>query len=450
MSRYRVSIVIPLYNNVAYTEACLHALAATTPDGLYEVVLVDNGSTDATPALLDSIDGDVQIIRNERNLGFAVASNQGAAAARGRDIVFLNNDTVAQPGWLEPLIAAVDADETVGAVGSRLLYPDGTLQHAGVVTYEHEGAFAIGASHDHHRCPATHPPAMRRQSIDVVTGACMLVRREALEQAGGFDEGYWNGNEDVDLCLTLRAAGWRVIYEPASLLIHHESVSGPERFRLVDQNVERLQQRWAGRYLPPLLVTDWGLARPHPLVHPTVVWITDSGPAVDARIDATVAAALAAVRDEDRVVVDERIIADAEALPPSVRTARSASDGLHDSSHPPSQWRVLTLAPGLLVERETLDQLHSALRIDNRVRRVAPAIGVGAGTSPTGDPARPVYRVVSSLDPRCVLHADLATATEGPGEGAVVVRVETARADLLARSSGVGVARSLVRNGLGL
>jgi GT2 family glycosyltransferase len=277
MSRYRVSIVIPLFNKVDYTAACLDALARNTPDGLYEVVLVDNGSTDDTPVLLDALEGDVQIIRNERNLGFAVASNQGAAAAEGQDIVFLNNDTVAHPGWLEPLLAVLDADDRVGAVGSRLLYPDGTIQHGGVVTFEHEGGASIAAVHDHHRQPSGHPPALRRRMLDVVTGACLLVRREAFEQAGSFDEGYWNGNEDVDLCLTLRAAGWRIVYEPASVLVHHESVSGPERFRLLDQNIERLQQRWAGRYLPPLLITDTGVVRSHPRNHPTLVWITGAG-----------------------------------------------------------------------------------------------------------------------------------------------------------------------------
>src|SRR5947209_7019769 len=127
------SVIIPLFNNVTLTRACFEALVATTPEHVYEVVLVDNGSTDGTGELLDALAGDVTIIRNRVNRGFAGACNQGAAAARGEYYVFLNNDTEPLPGWLEPLTGTADGNARVGAVGSQLLFPDGTLQHAGVV-----------------------------------------------------------------------------------------------------------------------------------------------------------------------------------------------------------------------------------------------------------------------------------------------------------------------------
>src|SRR5436190_22220932 len=132
MARPVSSVIIPLFNKADLTRACLAALIGATPADLYEVVVVDNGSTDDTAALLDQLDGDVTIIRNPQNLGFARACNQGALAARGEYLVFLNNDTEPEPGWLEPLIGTADANPRVGAVGSKLLYPDGRLQHAGV------------------------------------------------------------------------------------------------------------------------------------------------------------------------------------------------------------------------------------------------------------------------------------------------------------------------------
>jgi len=129
---FACSIIIPVWNQVELTRQCLHALAAATGGIEYEVIIVDNGSTDETPALLASLGGDVQIIRNDENLGFAKACNQGARAARGRYLVFLNNDTIPQEGWLQALVKEAQAYPNVAVVGSKLLYPDGTVQHAGV------------------------------------------------------------------------------------------------------------------------------------------------------------------------------------------------------------------------------------------------------------------------------------------------------------------------------
>lgn len=260
---YRASLVIPLFNKVEYTAACLTSISEHTDPDLYEVVLVDNGSTDATGELLAALDGDVQVIRNEVNRGFAVASNQGAAAARGERIVFVNNDIVAHPGWLEPLLAVLDEEPRVAVVGARLLYPDGTLQHGGVVTFVDPAVEApFSAVHFPHRtAPST---AATRQDADVVTGAVMATRRGVFHRLGGFDEGYWNGNEDVDLCLRVRADGLRVVYQPASTLTHHESVSGPERFSRVDDNQRRLFERWGGRYNAQFVVDENHVLRPNP------------------------------------------------------------------------------------------------------------------------------------------------------------------------------------------
>ncbi|MCP9473460.1 MAG: glycosyltransferase, partial [Nitrospira sp.] len=123
--RFSCSIIIPVYNNLELTKQCLTALASATTGVDYEVILVDNGSTDGTTAFLQTLQGEVQVIRNEENRGFAKACNQGAKAARGKYLVFLNNDTIPQPNWLGPLVQEVEEHPEVGVVGSKLLYPDG-------------------------------------------------------------------------------------------------------------------------------------------------------------------------------------------------------------------------------------------------------------------------------------------------------------------------------------
>jgi GT2 family glycosyltransferase len=255
MARPVSSVIIPLFNKADLTRSCLAALIGATPPDLYEVVLVDNGSTDDTGALLDELDGDVTIIRNPQNLGFARACNQGAAAASGEHLVFLNNDTEVQAGWLEPLIGTADAHPTVGAVGSKLLYPDGTLQHAGVWIVDNRVQGILEARHRWHGQQDTVAEADVAQAVQAVTAAAMLVRASAFTAVGGFDEGYWNGNEDLDLCLQLGAAGWTIVYQPASRVVHYESASGPERWTKVGENILRLTRRWHGRVTPDVVLS---------------------------------------------------------------------------------------------------------------------------------------------------------------------------------------------------
>jgi hypothetical protein len=130
---FDVSIVIPVFNKVELTRQCLISLAEVTDNVHYEVIVVDNASTDGTESLLATLGGDVQIIQNKENLGFAKGNNQGAQAARGRYLVFLNNDTIPKKGWLKSLVDEVTVHPDVAVVGSKLLYPDDTIQHAGVV-----------------------------------------------------------------------------------------------------------------------------------------------------------------------------------------------------------------------------------------------------------------------------------------------------------------------------
>ena len=232
------SIVIPLFNRAELTRQCLTALAEVTSGVTAELILVDNASTDETPALLAQLGASVRVIRNETNLGFAKACNQGAAAARGRYIVFLNNDTVPLEGWLSALVDVVERRPEVSVVGSKLLYPDGTLQHAGV-TFNHKAQ----AYHLFAHLPGDFEPANRTRELQVVTAACMLVRADAFRAVSGFDEGFVNSFEDVDLCLRLRERGGRVVYEPKSTLFHLESQTAG-RHSNDDRNGQRLVKRW--------------------------------------------------------------------------------------------------------------------------------------------------------------------------------------------------------------
>ncbi len=236
----RVSIVIPVYNRVDLTRQCLDSLA-TTVGSFAETIVVDNGSRDGTQELLRTHALGVRCIRNAENLGFAVACNQGASEARGEYLLFLNNDTIALPCWLEPMIDAVEADAGVAMVGSRLLYADGTIQHAGVVMSR---AFRA-PYHIYRGAKGDHPALNNAREIRAITGACMLVRRPVFEALGGFDTGFRNGFEDIDLCLKVGLRGHRILYEPKSTLYHLES--GTAGRSANDQaNLARFQARWGG------------------------------------------------------------------------------------------------------------------------------------------------------------------------------------------------------------
>jgi cellulose synthase/poly-beta-1,6-N-acetylglucosamine synthase-like glycosyltransferase len=194
--RFKASIIIPVFNKLDLTRQCLTTLASLTTMPEYEVIVVDNASSDVTVEFLAELGGDVQVIRNPENYGFAVACNQGAKAARGEFLLFLNNDTIPTEGWLNALVDEIECHPDVAVVGSKLLYEDGTIQHAGVAF----SRIVFTPYHIYRKFPADSPMVNRRREFQCVTAACMLVRRNVFEQVGQFDEGFKNGFEDVDLC----------------------------------------------------------------------------------------------------------------------------------------------------------------------------------------------------------------------------------------------------------
>lgn len=243
------SIIIPVYGRADLTEACLTRLIEHTDERMYELVVVDNGSTDDTPELLARLDGAVTVIRNPENRGFAAACNQGAWAATGQHLVFLNNDTEPGPGWLEPLIAALDADEA-DIVGSLLTYPNGAVQHAGISWVQLPDSGSVHPVHLPGPCGGDPALIETRRSVSAVTGACLAISRETFLDLNGFCEAYRNGYEDVDLCARITSLGGVILFEPASRLVHHESGTGAERFVKERQNMELFRSRWDHRLRP--------------------------------------------------------------------------------------------------------------------------------------------------------------------------------------------------------
>lgn len=246
-----VSIIIPVFNKVDLTEKCLKSIVENTSHNYsYEIIIVNNGSTDSTVEIVSEFSvkyPNIHLINLEKNLGFAKANNIASKRAKGKYLLHLNNDTEAEPNWLESMIELAENDSSIGAVGSKLLFPDNTVQHAGVLIYKKHkgnGTSDLIAVHNHYKKSPDDPLVNIPYEYQVLTAACLLIPKVLYKQLNGFDERFWNGYEDVDLCLRIRKAGFKLVYCPTSTLIHHESQSGPERFSKVPENVELLQKLW--------------------------------------------------------------------------------------------------------------------------------------------------------------------------------------------------------------
>ena len=192
------------------------------------------------------------MVKHQENRGFAASCNDGAKQAKGRFVVFLNNDTIVLPGWLDAMVASVDSDPTVGLVGNLQIFPDsGKVQQAGIVC----GAGKMAYSIYNNDLPADHPAVNKPREFQLIGGSCMLLEREFFFQLNCFDEAYLNSCEDVDLCMKVREAGRKVWYCPKSRIYHFESktVSGHSK---AGQNYQALsgemgRQAGAGRPAHP-------------------------------------------------------------------------------------------------------------------------------------------------------------------------------------------------------
>jgi GT2 family glycosyltransferase len=217
-----VSIVIPSYRDAGEVRTLVASLQRTTDRRKARIIVSDDASGPEHVSALRAIEG-IEILTGQANEGFAANVNRGIAAADPRhDVVVLNSDMIAQPGWLESLQYATSLSEDVGIVGARLLYSDGRIQFAGTVRNLAEPEWF---DHRYRFRPGNFGPALIPQPALAVTGACMYLTRELIERVGTFDEAYPMAYEDVDLCLRAWSAGFSVSYWPAAALDHLESVS---------------------------------------------------------------------------------------------------------------------------------------------------------------------------------------------------------------------------------
>jgi GT2 family glycosyltransferase len=257
-----VAIVIPVFNKSNLTNDCLEALLPTIgPDTDVEIIVVDDASTDDTPAMLEAWaarDSRIRAVKNPENRGFVDTCNRGAAEATSDVILFLNNDTIPQAGWLEPILRLFRDDPSVGAVGSKLLFADGRLQEAGGVIFKDGSGWNIGRDEpDAESAPYTHV-----REVDYCSGAVLATPRALWEEIGGFDTHFRPAYyEDVDYCFTVHQRGLKVLYQPQSAVIHLEGgtggtdlSAGPKQHQVV--NAKKFAEKWqavlADRPLAPL------------------------------------------------------------------------------------------------------------------------------------------------------------------------------------------------------
>jgi glycosyltransferase involved in cell wall biosynthesis len=252
-----VSIVIPIRDQVELLQQCVESIRKKTDYAPYEFVIVDNGSAQpATDRYLRTMEQEMQarVVRDDGEFNFSRLINRGAAAATGELLLLLNNDTeIENRDWLREMVSHAVRPDT-GAVGARLWYPNGTLQHGGIV-----GGLGGVAGHAMYRVPRGHPGYfdnifLQRNCLGV-TAACLLVRKSVFEKAGGFDDANLAISfNDVDFCLKVRSLGLQNTWTPYADLIHHESasrghhVTPEERAQFLRESLF-MQNKWAAELL---------------------------------------------------------------------------------------------------------------------------------------------------------------------------------------------------------
>lgn len=243
----KISIIIPVYNNLQLSINCINSIAELSfYKNDLEVIIVDDGSDDGTAIYFTGFEKENNWLiyhRNSSNLKFARSCNEGAKVARGQFIVFLNNDTLVTINWDKILLDTIENDRDTWMVGAKLLYPNSMIQHAGVYLPELTG---VSFGHVYNGFPSDFPPANIGKEVQCVTAACMIMRREDFLAIGGFDTGFINGSEDIDLCLRIVDKGKKIVYQPQCEIIHLESKS-EGRFDQSSQNSARLFERWKGK-----------------------------------------------------------------------------------------------------------------------------------------------------------------------------------------------------------
>jgi GT2 family glycosyltransferase/ubiquinone/menaquinone biosynthesis C-methylase UbiE/glycosyltransferase involved in cell wall biosynthesis len=242
-----VSVIVPVYGKLEFTLQCLRSIAAQPPKVAFEVIVVDDCSPDDSATVLSSVQG-LCLVSNARNIGFIGSCNHGAREATGEYLCFLNNDTEVHPGWLDELVRTFAIFPHTGFAGSKLIYPDGTLQEAGGILWQDGSAWNFGRG----QSPDL-PVFNYAREVDYCSGASIMVPASLFTELGGFDEHYMPAYcEDSDLALKIRSRGYRVIYQPMSVVVHHEGITsgtdtghGTKAYQVT--NGAKLFERWKHR-----------------------------------------------------------------------------------------------------------------------------------------------------------------------------------------------------------
>ena len=235
-----VSIIIPTYNHYEYTDQCLRSIEQCSATVPYEVIVVDDCSTDNTWNELAK-NTTIVAIHNEKNVGFIGTCNRGAAQAKGKYLIFLNNDTEVCTGWIEALLNAFSNHRNVGLVGAKLIYPTGQLQEAGSILYRDASCQRYGWMQDPHDSRFNYV-----REVDYISGAAIMIKNALFKKLKGLDTYFAPAYfDDTDLAQRVRRAGLHVLYQPDAVVKHYESISMTgTKDKLEKNNHKKFLSRW--------------------------------------------------------------------------------------------------------------------------------------------------------------------------------------------------------------